>query len=103
MVSTTSKRRSSNLPARNRSYRTSDVVVVVDADNNDDNNENTECTEKLISAMHTLSGIAGFVPLILTFIVKDYKIMFLSAFVVSLFNILVLNLILYKFGKTRTW
>ena len=96
MVSTTSKRRSSSLPARNRSYRTSDVVVVT-------NESTTECTEKLISAMHTLSGIAGFVPLILTFIVKDYKIMFLSAFVVSLFNILVLNLILYKFGKTRTW
>ena len=102
MVSTTSKRRSSNLPARNRSYRTSDVVVV-DDDNNDDNNGNSECTEKISSAMDTLSGIAWFLSLILTFIVKDYKIMFLSAFVVSLFNILVLNLILYKFGKTRTW
>ena len=102
MVSTTSKRRSSNLPARSRSYRTSDVVVV-DDDNNDDNNGNRECTGKISSAMDTLSGIAWFLSLILTFIVKDYKVMFLSAFVVSLFNILVLNLILYKFGKTRTW
>ena len=111
MVSTASKRRSSNLPARNRSYRTSDVVVVDvvqqegggDDDNNDDNNGNSECTEKLIIALYTFSGIAMWVPLILTFFVKDFKIMFLTAFVIALFNILVINLILYKFGKTRTW
>ena len=112
MVSTTSKRRSSNLPARNRSYRTSDVVVVDvvqqegggdDDNNNDGNNGNSECTEKLIIALYTLSGIAMWVPLILTFIVQDYKILFLTSFLFALFNILVINLILYKFGKTRTW
>ena len=102
MVSTTSKKRSSNVPARNRSYRTSDVVVV-DDDNNDDNNGNSECTEKLISALHTFSGIAGWVPLFVTFFVKDFKIAFLTSFLIALFNILVINFILYKFGKTRTW
>ena len=100
MVSTTSKRRSSNLPARSRSYRTSDVVVV-DDDNNDDNNGNSECTEKISSAMDTLSGIAWFLSLILTFIVKDYKIAFLSAFVIASFKTLVL--ILIDIGRTRTW
>jgi hypothetical protein len=57
----------------------------------------------MITALHTLAGITGWVPLILTFFVKDFKILFLSAFAISLFNLLVANLILYKFGKTRTW
>jgi hypothetical protein len=114
-AASTSKRRSSKLPARNRSYRTSDIVSVVDvqqqegtrgdddSNDNNNNNNNSECTEKMISALHTFAGIAGWGPLIPSFFVQDFKIMFLSSFAVALFNVLVVNLILYKFGKTRTW
>jgi hypothetical protein len=106
------KRRSSKLPARNRSYRTLDggVVQQEGADNNNDNananannNNKYKCADTMISSLHTFASISSWVPLILTFFVKDFRIMFLSGFVIALFNVLVVNLTLYKFGKTRTW
>lgn len=123
-VAKASRRRSSKQLPRNKSYQShshshsnsnsnsnsrNGLVVNGANDDGDDDDEdgdggNSKRVDAMISALHTLAGILGWAPLIITFIVQDnFKIMFLSAFVVGCFNLFFVTVILYKWNKTRSW
>lgn len=85
-------RRSSKMPQRNKSYTTVDE------------NGNTKIADMVLSALHTFASISTWLPLIIMFCLPgDFKLAVVISTAIAAFNLFIVNLILYKWNKTRSW